>query len=348
MKKIRRDDTSDEGRLDPQKTPVVDGKNQSTDLQEATEPDEQETHTPSREVVKQIKANNDDEFAKFASFTESTDDEIAVSKLQATSDNSVEVPRETPSFEPQESSHSTRPGGYEEIPEATVIDAEPVKPPKTVTLYPTRTLEFKIHIPNIPFLTKLRHSRGVTMLADTSTAAMLDEHLRSIPRQRLWFNFAVCSVLVVMLGSTHLFSTTPKAASAVSEAPRIQRGSPTFATVLPTGKAIATLGGWARVSPPGRDPVYAYIDKLAGVQINVSEQPLPASFKDNPDQQLSQLAQNFEATNKITAGGTTVYIGTSIKGPQSVLLTKSNLLILIKSTGQIPNGDWAAYINSLK
>jgi hypothetical protein len=94
--------------------------------------------------------------------------------------------------------------------------------------------------------------------------------------------------------------------------------------------------------------VYAYIDKLAGVQINVSEQPLPASFKDNPDQQLSQLAQNFEATNKITAGGTTVYIGTSIKGPQSVLLTKSNLLILIKSTGQIPNGDWAAYINSLK
>jgi len=123
--------------------------------------------------------------------------------------------------------------------------------------------------------------------------------------------------------------------------------APTYLTVLPQGKTIATLGGWQRVSPTDSDPVYAFADSINGTGITVSEQPLPASFKDDVDAQIAALAKGYDATDQITAGDTTVYIGTNAKGPQSVILTKDNLLILIKSQDTLSNGDWKNYISSL-
>lgn len=130
--------------------------------------------------------------------------------------------------------------------------------------------------------------------------------------------------------------------------PVLTRGNPTFSTVLPAGKDAKSLGGWARVSPPGRDPVYAYVDKIGTTRITVSQQPLPANFKKDPADSVGELATNFSATDKLNANGTIVYIGTSAKGPQSVILTKDNLLILIKSDDTIPDQGWTDYINSLQ
>ncbi len=123
---------------------------------------------------------------------------------------------------------------------------------------------------------------------------------------------------------------------------------PSYTTLLPDGKDIDQLGGWQRVSPPDQEAVFAYVDKLSGIQINVSEQPLPESFKTDVAGKVADLAKQFNAKETIEVDGITVYIGTSAKGPQSVVLVKNDLLILIKSTSKIDNDQWAGYIASLK
>lgn len=122
---------------------------------------------------------------------------------------------------------------------------------------------------------------------------------------------------------------------------------PTYQTVLPKGKTIDELGGWKRVSPPKNDPVFAYTDAIDGVPISVSEQPLPQSFKNDTDSQVADLAKKFNATDKIEAGSLAVYIGTSAKGPQSVIFAKNNLLVLIKSEKKVSDASWAKYAGLL-
>lgn len=124
--------------------------------------------------------------------------------------------------------------------------------------------------------------------------------------------------------------------------------TPDYNTVLPNGKTIQNLGGWGRVSPPDKDPVFAYIDHIGAITIQVSEQPLPKEFHEDTAEQIQVLAEQYAAKDQITAGGIIAYIGTSSKGPQSVIFTKSNLLILIKSTSKIDDELWKQYISSLK
>ena len=123
---------------------------------------------------------------------------------------------------------------------------------------------------------------------------------------------------------------------------------PDYKTALPSGTSIEKLGGWERVSPPDKDPVFAFTDKIGEVSITVSEQPLPSSFKSDTNGKVAELAKAYSATTILDAKGTKVYIGTSAKGPQSTIFTKNELLILIKSQAKINDDAWITYINSLK
>lgn len=117
--------------------------------------------------------------------------------------------------------------------------------------------------------------------------------------------------------------------------------------VLPSGKNIDDLGGWKRVSPPESEPVFAYNDDIKGVEISVSQQKLPPTFQTNTSAKIEELAKNYNATTKIEAGSDIAYIGTSAKGPQSVILVKNGLLILLKSTSVVEEHDWSVYIKGL-
>ncbi len=123
--------------------------------------------------------------------------------------------------------------------------------------------------------------------------------------------------------------------------------TPTYATLVPTQKSVSDLGGWQRISPPGKDPVFAYTDSIDGVRISVSQQAMPASFKGDIAQRTANLARDFQATRRLDVSGTIVYIGTSAKGPQSTIFTKNNLLIFIKSEKTISDAGWSSYISSL-
>ena len=116
---------------------------------------------------------------------------------------------------------------------------------------------------------------------------------------------------------------------------------------MPEGKSIDDLGGWKRVNRPGGDPVFSFNDEINGTLITVSEQSLPASFASDTDNRTAELAKAYNATSRIKAGSLTAYIGTSAKGPQSVILTKKELLILIMSADRIPETAWIDYIQSL-
>lgn len=122
---------------------------------------------------------------------------------------------------------------------------------------------------------------------------------------------------------------------------------PAFRPVLPVSRTISDLGGWQRVSPPENDPVFAYSDKIGAVSISVSQQPLPESFKHNVGGKVAELAEKFNATTEIEGENTKIYLGTSAKGPQSVIFTKNGLLVLIKSQEKIDQKTWAKYVNTL-
>ena len=155
------------------------------------------------------------------------------------------------------------------------------------------------------------------------------------------------TVLVVLIGFIITVIALNNQSTTTEENQTTSKDVPTFETVLPKNKSIDQLGGWTRISPPENDPVYAYTDTIDNVSITVSQQPAPNSFKNNLDTEVAEVAKKFNATSQLDTSGVKVYIGTSAKGPQSVIFVKNNLLILIKSVQKIDDNKWTAYINSL-
>lgn len=182
-----------------------------------------------------------------------------------------------------------------------------------------------------------------------SQAGRLARKLR-LPKLPRKMYVAIVCVLVVGLVSTTVYRLTVKTAPPKQETKaytsnKLEKGTPTYATLLPAGKTIESLGGWTRVSPPTSSPVYAFGDRVDGVAVIVSEQPLPDTLKNGS---LEEFAKAYSAEHKVTVSGTDIYIGTSAKGPQSAVLTKNNLLILIKTDSKMTDAQWANYVGSFK
>jgi hypothetical protein len=127
----------------------------------------------------------------------------------------------------------------------------------------------------------------------------------------------------------------------------LPKGTPDYKTLLPAGKTDKQLGGWTRVSPKDRDPVYAYTDRLDSIAIIVSQQPVPDDFKSNPAK-LQQFAEDYGARDEIDAGGVKVYAGTSANGPESVIFVKNGLLVLIKTDQAVNRNSLIDYIKQLQ
>ncbi len=89
-------------------------------------------------------------------------------------------------------------------------------------------------------------------------------------------------------------------------------------------------------------------DSIGGVEITISQQPLPEAFKEDTDNKVKKLAADFSATKAITTANPTAYLGTSVEGPQTVIFTKKDLLVFILSTKSIDEHDWAEYITNLQ
>ncbi len=209
------------------------------------------------------------------------------------------------------------------------------------------------HIPVASEPNRAQLARPSLNNTDTTNGAATQDNARFTRTRRFLVGkkviIGIITVLIVIVAGTtsltHKYNTEKNSASATASNRPV--GNPEYQTVLPEGKSIDELGDWKRVSPPEGDPVFAYIDKIDDVTVSVSQQPIPKSLKGNAEEQIAELAKKFNATSRIDADGTKVYVGTSAKGPQSAILTKNNLLILIKSQEKINDISWAKYAKSL-
>ena len=202
-----------------------------------------------------------------------------------------------------------------------------------------KTVEIKILLPvMLDLKTITEHPAYATLQRKTAI----------VPRKkRIIVALLIVSALFI-IGNYFLASDEARTTADSSNRRGPVKGTPDYSTVLPAGKDIKELGGWTLVSPPDRDPAFAYIDTIGNTQINVSQQPLPDNLKPDTTQKIEELAKSFGANEKVTVDGTTVYIGTSEKGPQSVIFSKNDLLILIKSSVRINSNEWTKYVNSLQ
>lgn len=70
---------------------------------------------------------------------------------------------------------------------------------------------------------------------------------------------------------------------------------------------------------------------------------------ENTQERIKDLALGFNATTELTiSGGDKLYIGTSARGPQSAIVIKNGLLVLIKSESKINDPAWKKYAESLQ
>lgn len=208
-----------------------------------------------------------------------------------------------------------------------------------------------------PSNTYPRTSYNVKTFNITLAWPSFDNLLRKLRRRPKKFWLAcgiIIAAVIALIICLQLFTGNnappppPGASHATVLARRLPKGTPPYATILPAGKTIQQLGGWYRVSPPNANPVYTYADKIGSTTVDVSEQPLPASFTSDPASSVEKLATSFNATNKFTAGNNTeVFVAETSANSQSAILVKNGLLVLIKASGLLSNNQWATYVSSL-
>lgn len=152
-------------------------------------------------------------------------------------------------------------------------------------------------------------------------------------------------IVVLLMAGTYFVASSLLTTPGSSDSYNQSVTEPLYKTVIPDGKTIDQLGGWKRVSPPGADPVFSFTDTVGDIRINVSQQQFGSDV--DVTKQAAEIAKQFNATEKLETRYAVAYIGTSAKGPQSVIFAKNKLLIMIQSASKIDNEIWGKYIDSL-
>lgn len=121
---------------------------------------------------------------------------------------------------------------------------------------------------------------------------------------------------------------------------------PDYDPVLPNGNKQEANKG--KLGYDSAKKVASFPDQIGNVKVTVSQQPLPETFKKDTDAQVKKLAENFSAKEVINTSTPTAYLGTSAKGPQTVIFAKNDLLVFITSDSVIDKELWAEYITRLQ
>lgn len=177
------------------------------------------------------------------------------------------------------------------------------------------------------------------------------QYIRTHKKQSVIIASALLVILLVVLflllrPKTTVIASTEGLPDTTKNPTLLVPGTPSYDTLLPAGKSVKDLGGG--LVRNDKNPLFVYVDKIGNVSINVSEQPLPETFKPNVNQHVKDLAVGFGASTRLTVDGNTIYIGTYEKGLQRVIFSKNDLLILMSANTNISSADWSSYISSLK
>lgn len=155
---------------------------------------------------------------------------------------------------------------------------------------------------------------------------------------------AVGFVLLLIAGAVGI-NHLNKSSGTLGSNTEIKQTAPTFETLAPPEKEVKEQP----VSYDEEKGVASFAHKIGDTDVTVSQQPLPNSFKTNPDREVENLAKSLKASRVITAGEVKAYSGFSSEdGSQTVLFTKNKLLIFIRAQKAIKDDALAQYILSLR
>lgn len=121
-----------------------------------------------------------------------------------------------------------------------------------------------------------------------------------------------------------------------------------FPLLYPIGKSKDSVEV-ALVSPPNNAPVYAYVDTFNGVELRISQQEIPDSFKGQEDVKLEEVAKDFQATSLLAIDSIKVYYGYTERfgGVQSLVFIKDGVMVFISSAQKFSDDEWVGYILGL-
>jgi hypothetical protein len=165
--------------------------------------------------------------------------------------------------------------------------------------------------------------------------------------RKQWYT-AIAALAILAVGVsgslliTHLFSRPKEGKSVLSD--NTASSSPNFKSLLPSGGSSKDTA----LKYDQTRKVTTFTDVIDGVSITISEQELPEAFKTDTDRQVEKMAKNFNATEVINESSPRIYLGTSIKGPQTAIFHKNGILVFIQSANTIDKHPWVAYITKLQ
>jgi hypothetical protein len=172
------------------------------------------------------------------------------------------------------------------------------------------------------------------------------EHLRnwfeSIPARNLQIAGVVFALMLIFgVGGTVLYNhKNNKNTAAQSQA------QPDFNPLYANGNKPDTEK--ASFAYNSDRHVASYNDTIAGVDITVSQQPLPDNFKKDKDGEAEKLSKTFKNVQPFYAGEVKAYKALSDFGQQTVFFVKDDLLIFINAPKQLDQDGLLLYITSLK
>lgn len=180
--------------------------------------------------------------------------------------------------------------------------------------------------------------------AGEHTVQWCQEHVRKHPRRYIAGAVGVGVFLLLLVGAQTFVGGPQDQPPQVAGVGTKAQKAPPFDTVLPKNSA---KNADAPMVYDEQRKVANFADSIGAVRIIVSEQPLPDRFKVNQAVELEKFAKEINCNQALQAGGTQAFLGTSVKGPQTVVMIKKDLLIFIKADATIPNSSWMTYIQEL-
>ncbi len=175
----------------------------------------------------------------------------------------------------------------------------------------------------------------------------LKAQLRKRSKKQLWIGSA--SLVIITVAVLGLLLGNPSGQRQKGESKGVlaeQSIKIAFKPLLPNGKSEETTASKTALDGQGR-PIYTFTDKIGNTDLTITEQPLPESLKGETDSKMEKMAKDLYLTDVINASNPKAYLGTSVKGPQTVIFTKNDLLVFIQSQSKIDKDQWSDYVTRL-
>lgn len=162
-------------------------------------------------------------------------------------------------------------------------------------------------------------------------------------RKIVIFGTLVCIFIIIFVSFKMFINRKVPDPGTGQSKPKVSH-EPKFDIVTPAGRDIKKES----IQYDAEKNFAKYDDQIDGVQISVSQQPVPNNFKGNEAAELKLVAEGFAAKDQLqTDNDVAAYIGRSAKGPQTVILIKKDKLMFIKTASQIDVKSIEVYVNNL-